>query len=207
MQAIGMIETQGLLAAIEATDAMLKAAEVHLLERSFVRGGLVCITVTGDVAACQASVDAGVAAVERLGYGLLVSQHIIPRPAASLALLFSPSSTDDGGDDEPTPPSGDADAPPINPIPPQQKATPKKNSDAVETSGINENYRKMDLDAIVAEKGLEEALSYLKTVKVVDLRNIAREYDDFAILGREISKANKALLLENFARYYSNDNL
>ena len=81
MEALGMIETYGLVPSIEAADAMLKAAEVRLLERTFVKGGLVTITVTGDVAAVKASVDAGAAAAARLGEHCLVTQHVIPRPA------------------------------------------------------------------------------------------------------------------------------
>ena len=87
MQAIGMIETRGLVAAIESADAMLKAAEVRLLERSLVKGGIVTITVTGDVAACKASVDAGVAAVDRMK-GQVLSRHVIPRPHESLEILI-----------------------------------------------------------------------------------------------------------------------
>ena len=67
MQAIGMVETKGLVAAIESSDAMLKAADVSLLDRTFVKGGLVNITVTGEVSAVKASVDAGAASVQRLG--------------------------------------------------------------------------------------------------------------------------------------------
>ena len=84
MEALGMIETKGLLAAIESADVMLKAAEVKLLEKVLVGGGLVTITVTGDVAAVKSSIDAAVAAVSRLGAELLVSQHVIPRPHMEL---------------------------------------------------------------------------------------------------------------------------
>ena len=84
MEALGMIETRGLLAAIESADAMMKAAEVRLLERTFVGGGLVTVTITGDVAAVKASIDAAAAAVNRLGEELLVSQHVIPRPHIEL---------------------------------------------------------------------------------------------------------------------------
>ena len=83
MQALGFIETRGLVAAIESADAMLKAAEVHLVERTFVKGGIVTITITGDIAACKASVDAAAAAVSRMG-GTLLSTHVIPRPHESL---------------------------------------------------------------------------------------------------------------------------
>lgn len=80
MKALGFIETYGLLPAIEAADAMLKAAEVRLLDKSLATGGLVTITVTGDVAAVRASVDAGVASVGRIQGARVVSQHVIARP-------------------------------------------------------------------------------------------------------------------------------
>lgn len=96
MQALGMIETKGTLAAVEAADAMLKAADVALLEKTKVGGGLVTVTVTGDVAAVTAAVDAGAAAVERLGSDCLSARHVIPRPHGELEGMFG-GGTDDGG--------------------------------------------------------------------------------------------------------------
>ena len=78
--AFGLVEVLGEANAVLVTEQMLKAAEVRLLERTFVKGGLVTITVTGDVAAVKASVDAGAAAAARLGERCLVTQHVIPRP-------------------------------------------------------------------------------------------------------------------------------
>ena len=78
MQALGMIETKGLVASIEAADAMVKAANVTLIGKEHVGGGLVTVMVRGDVGAVKASVDAGAAAAERVGE--LVSSHVIPRP-------------------------------------------------------------------------------------------------------------------------------
>jgi microcompartment protein CcmL/EutN len=80
MQALGLIETRGLLAAIVCADVMLKSAQVELLERTLVGGGLVTISVTGDVGAVKAAVEAGAAAVEQLDRAALVSRHVIPRP-------------------------------------------------------------------------------------------------------------------------------
>lgn len=88
MQAIGLIETKGLIASIESADVMLKAADVKLVSKTHVGGGLVTITVEGDVAAVKASVDAAVSAVERLGMDLLISNHVIPRPVDSIRDLF-----------------------------------------------------------------------------------------------------------------------
>ena len=78
MQALGMIETKGLVASIEAADAMVKAANVTLIGKEHIGGGLVTVMVRGDVGAVKASVDAGAAAAERVGE--LVSIHVIPRP-------------------------------------------------------------------------------------------------------------------------------
>ena len=78
MQALGMIETKGLVASIEAADAMVKAANVTLIGKEHVGGGLVTVMVRGDVGAVKASVDAGAAAAERVGE--LVSIHVSPRP-------------------------------------------------------------------------------------------------------------------------------
>ncbi len=75
--ALGMIETSGLLSAVEAADAGLKAANVRLLGTDYVRGGLVMVRFEGDVAAVQAAVDAGTMAAQRVG--LVVSSHVIPR--------------------------------------------------------------------------------------------------------------------------------
>jgi ethanolamine utilization protein EutM len=77
-QALGLIETRGLVAAIEAADAMVKAAKVRFLSRQKVKGGLVAILVAGDVGAVKAAVDAGAAAGKRVG--TVVSSHVIPRP-------------------------------------------------------------------------------------------------------------------------------
>jgi ethanolamine utilization protein EutM len=76
--ALGMVETKGLVGAIEAADAMVKAANVTLIGKEQIGSGLVTVMVRGDVGAVKASVDAGAAAAKRVGE--LVSVHVIPRP-------------------------------------------------------------------------------------------------------------------------------
>ena len=78
LQALGMVETKGLVASIEAADAMVKAANVKLIGKVHVGGGLVSVMVRGDVGAVKAATDAGAAAAGRVGD--LVSVHVIPRP-------------------------------------------------------------------------------------------------------------------------------
>ena len=77
-EALGMIETKGLVGAIEAADAMTKSANVTLIGYEKIGSGLGTVMVRGDVGAVKASVDAGAAAAEKVGE--IVSQHVIPRP-------------------------------------------------------------------------------------------------------------------------------
>jgi len=77
-KALGLIETRGLVAAIEASDAMVKAANVRFLGREKVKAGLITVMIEGDVGAVKAATDAGAAACKRVGE--MVSAHVIPRP-------------------------------------------------------------------------------------------------------------------------------
>ncbi len=77
-EALGMVETRGLVGAVEAADAMVKAANVELVGKEKIGSGLVTVMVRGDVGAVKASVDAGAAAAKRVGE--LYSVHVIPRP-------------------------------------------------------------------------------------------------------------------------------
>ena len=78
MEALGMIETRGFIGAVEAADAMVKAANVNLVGWNKVGSGLVCVLIRGDVGAVKAATDAGSAAAMRVGE--LTSVHVIPRP-------------------------------------------------------------------------------------------------------------------------------
>jgi ethanolamine utilization protein EutM len=85
-EALGMIETRGLVAMIEATDAMVKAANVHLVGWEKTGAGYVTAFVRGDLAAVRAATDAGAAAARRVGE--LIAVHVIQRPHASLEEIF-----------------------------------------------------------------------------------------------------------------------
>ena len=88
--ALGMVETKGLVGAIEAADAMVKAANVVLLGSEYVGGGYVTVMVRGDVGAVKAATDAGAAAAKRVGE--MVSVHVIPRPHADVEMILPNSS-------------------------------------------------------------------------------------------------------------------
>lgn len=264
MEAIGMIETRGLLAAIESADAMLKAAEVRLLERTFVGGGLVTITVTGDVAAVKASIDAAAASVTRLGTELLVSQHVIPRPHSELGeTVLSPIPLSERSKQEPEKEPApeekaeekteirsmaqEPEREPEKPVKQEQEQQPEETQTELQDSQEKQQLQisdqekqeeeiqeqapqqetepenrqteeevredqlhinasqihKADMDRMVEVSGLDKAIETLEKCKVVKLRNLAREYEDFGIAGRLISKANKTALLEEFRRYYT----
>ena len=86
LEALGMVETRGLVAAIEAADAMVKAANVELIGTEKIGSGLVSVMVRGDVGAVKAAVEAGAAAASSLGE--IVATHVIPRPHADVEKLL-----------------------------------------------------------------------------------------------------------------------
>ncbi len=90
--ALGMIETRGMVPAIEAADAMTKAAEVNLVAREYIGGGYVTVMVRGETGAVNASVRAGADACERVGDGL-VAAHIIARPHEEVEPVLKPTGT------------------------------------------------------------------------------------------------------------------
>jgi ethanolamine utilization protein EutM len=92
-QALGLIETRGLVAAIEAADAMVKAAKVRFLGRQKVKAGLVAVMVSGDVGAVKAAVDAGTAAGKLVGE--VVSSHVIPRPHEDIDFIIPTGQEED----------------------------------------------------------------------------------------------------------------
>jgi ethanolamine utilization protein EutM len=89
MEALGMIETKGFVGAVEAADAMTKAANVVLVGRQYIGAGYVTVLVRGDVGAVKAATDAGAAAARRVGE--LISVHVIPRPHRELETVLEAS--------------------------------------------------------------------------------------------------------------------
>ncbi len=222
MQALGLIETKGLLASIEAADTMVKSADVSIIEKTYVGGGLVTIAVTGDVGAVKAAIEAGVAAVKNLNEEALVSEHVIPRPHEELeSIIGSKSSVEiqealvsDEKVEEPeeiqeTQQIQDAeDLEVVEELQETEEVEEIQNSDALDNDldklhkGSLENLHKDDVDNLVIKNGIDKTVLILSKLKVVKLRNLAREYKDFGITGRVISKAGKNQLLAKFKLYY-----
>ena len=86
LEALGMVETKGLVDSVEAADAMVKAAKVNLVGKEYIGAGYVTVMVRGDVGAVKASTDAGAAAARRVGE--LISVHVIPRPHSEVEKIL-----------------------------------------------------------------------------------------------------------------------
>ncbi|MBM7834379.1 BMC domain-containing protein [Clostridium sardiniense] len=222
MQAIGMIETKGLLATIEAADAMVKSANVNILEKVYIGGGYVSVTVTGDVGAVKSAVDAGVSAVNRLGDNILVSHHVIARPHYDLESILETkpaierleesieekvlcemveesieeviSEIVDEAVEETLEESID-------------KEIINEGSEEVQTLEILDkvidlDMTKEELDKLVEEKGLDEALKILEDLKVSKIRKLAKEFKDLDITSKTVSKEDKGALLNRLRNHY-----
>lgn len=306
MQALGMIETKGLIAAVEGLDSMLKAADVNLINGVLVGAGLVNITIEGDVGAVKAAVDAGVAAVQALDPDLLSSEHVIPRPDASIDGIAivrrgaeddsepdapDPEPSPDDGGEAPMPEKNDSEASSAETVPEKDTAG-EKHEETVKTEALNVSGDKVltqtaevsqpaaeesdeadeavradeaetavsaeedsestagaeaekaaepeaeevpektaespaeeqkpeaeaekpadpaelpevksrdDVDSIAADFGVDALDTALAGLRVSELRKLARGYKGFSLTGRDISKANKHMLIKAFKEYY-----
>lgn len=212
MEAIGLIETRGITGVIIALDAMLKAANVSVLERSFVGGGNVAVTITGDVGAVTAAIEAGEGAIRTLDSSLMISKHIIPRPDKSLenCIIFPMSLKEEESpkeilaeviEDKTKPEEEDIKDKEIElEIKLEKPAT----EDKKEILSIEDNKpnNKKDLDKMVLEYGIDKMDKTLRNLKVKELRKLARSYDEFGIKGSDISNASKGILVKEFKKYY-----
>lgn len=192
-QALGMIETKGLVPAIEAADAGVKAANVQLVGYEIVQGGLVMVAFTGDVAAVQACVSAGSAAAERVG--MLISTHVIPRPEADLNMVFKGKRADQPKDLPPAPqpvspgPTGGGAAAVVDlPAEIQPEATAVLVEEELPVAEAGQGSA-LSSELINDPEGLDEL-----TVGV--LRRLARTVTGLSLHGREISRANKEQLIQ-----------
>lgn len=191
MQAFGFIETKGLIAAIEAADAMLKAANVGLVDRVFVKGGLVTIIIEGDVGAVKAATDAGSSAATRVGE--VISVHVIPRPHEDVSkMLVRESVAEEISIQDETEAISDEEV-----LPEELKI------EEAESEGFsNQELLKDEMETFIKNGDFDQVLKVLESLKVTKLRDLAREYGDFGITGRAISNADRNLLMEEFKKYY-----
>ncbi len=172
MTALGLIETKGLLAAVESADVMLKTADVRLLEKHIVGGGLVTVTVAGEVAAVKVSVEAAGAAVRRIRADALVSAHVIARPDPELAGIMALGGT--------------------------CASVAASSAGRVQAGGGAKAAAKAESGA----KSMLRDTAFLKKMGVGKLRQLALTLDGLPLTKEEIASASRAELLEAITRVY-----
>jgi len=204
-QALGMIETRGLVPAIEAADAGTKAANVRLLGYEIVQGALVMVAFVGEVAAVQASVDAGTAAAQKVG--TVISSHVIPRPEADLGMVFKGKRADQPKNPPPAPDhTGPGGGTPVQIVTDQPEAAEKTTTPSVPDAADAAQAAPADAaDAAqaapadssvpVAQAALADVPPELAGMTVGALRHLARSVEGLGLHGREISRANKDQLI------------
>ena len=212
MQALGFIETRGLIAAIESADAMLKAAEVRLVERTFVKGGIVTITVTGDVAACRASVDAAASAVARMG-GTILSTHVIPRPHESLDSSMIGSvdpvweqeeieNTEDKLEEafEEEPETADEETSKEEPEADGEEKPDQNPESEAKKAGANRAY----VESTVETDGIDKAISVLKRSRTAEIREmLLGEYPETNLSSESAANMTKREMLDWLKDFYT----
>jgi len=173
--ALGMVETRGLVGAIEAADAMCKTAEVRLVSKEYIRGGYVTVKVIGEVAAVKAAVEAGGRAAARVGE--LISTHVIPRPAEGLEDLIYATQQKIKAQEEGYP--SEETTIPAGEVPGKVAKEPQAYSFSKE---------ELSPDDLAA-------LTEWENMNVHELRRLARKTIGVSIYGRQISRANKLTLI------------
>ncbi|MBP3729889.1 MAG: BMC domain-containing protein [Mailhella sp.] len=191
MLALGLVETYGLVGAIEAADVMLKSADVTLLERNGADAGLVTITVAGEVSAVQASVQAAAERVKHIGGTVLISAHVIPRPDLELEkiLLLEPGAPFDPGtppvpkDPEPGPDKNEETS---GEAAPEQKAT-------VTAPMTSESRAQMPAEPVQVSPSITPAR--LKNMSLAKLRQTARDMEGLDLSEEAITAADRRTLI------------
>lgn len=184
-EAIGLIETMGIIAAIEASDVMLKTSNVKLINKEIVKGGLVTVVITGDVGAVKTAVDSAVAAVTNLGTGLLLSSHVIPRPDRSIDCLLPKEKKEDETISDSLPK-------PIEEVGYQESA---KEEPVVSVEKPGDLSQETLRDFLKDEKD-ELVKEYLLNQTVAELREYAKQYTDFVIERKHLYRTPKVELVE-----------
>ena len=193
MKALGMIETRGLVVAIEAADAMVKAANVSLQCKEHVGGGLVTVMVRGDVGAVKAATDAGAAAAERVGE--LISVHVIPRPHGEVEEILGELPPPDAAPQPEPPVEEPQPEPEPEPEQPPQPIAPPEPPAAVVPPEPEPQPESQSGPRQAAPDGGIPTDEELEAMPVVQLRVLARSLNVEGMSRREIRDAKKEPLL------------
>lgn len=244
MESIGLIETKGLLAAIESADVMAKSANIKILEKIYVGGGLVSITICGDVGAVKSAVEAGASAVKRLGENLLVSNHVIARPHEELGsiLKVDPLMEKEESILEQVLTAVKVEEVNVEEISAEEinveeelkeefqselkfktevgfesnckdemlnlevKEITLKKIESTDYKNIVDSLVKEKIDQLASENKMIEIENSLKESKISMLRKLIKEYKNFTLASKSISKLSKEDLIKKILDYYKKSN-
>jgi microcompartment protein CcmL/EutN len=208
-RALGMIETRGLIASIEAADAMVKAAKVQLIGKEKVQGGLVTILVVGETAAVKSAIDAGAVAAQRVGE--LVSTHIIPRPDDQIdGIIGDVKSVEkkprkqeveiilEKKSERTVKTKTIEEKESFNEDKAEQRASSSTTIDRLKKEALGKSITLDKPDKSRSTGKFDFKMSELEVMNVHQLRRFARDIESFPIKGREISRANRGELLDFF---------
>jgi ethanolamine utilization protein EutM len=231
-KALGLVETRGLVAAIEAADAMVKAANVTLVGKETTNPALITIKIVGETAAVRSAVDAGSSAAKRVG--VLVSTHIIPQPDDQMTTLLpeikdSPERKSRRVEKEVPEKKEEVVTPVIRAVPKEEVKKEKKEErkrkkeeikeEAKPSVGVSDTISRLRKEALGIERETKKKekekpktpsskkakikMEEIELLNVHQLRRFARGVEGFPIQGREISRANRKELLDYFKKFVS----
>lgn len=223
-QAIGMIETQGLIGLIEAADAMLKSSNVHLLGSTQVGGGINTVMIEGDVAAVEAAIQSAKASISLLGNNILLCGHVIPRPEITPETFVSckePNATEKQQMQKSAPfekAAGDQAKEQLKNSEQTSEIAEEKGTnqqklekESVESPTVSEKILKVVKEELkqeeemlseqskvqsVKSKSKEQLQEKFQKMKVADLRKLAKEQKEFSRPKKEIYHMSKAKLIQ-----------
>ena len=195
MNALGFIETTGLIAAIEAADVMVKSANVSLVKKEYVGKGLVTVVIEGDVGAVSCAIDAGVEAVKTLGNELF-AYNVIPSPAQELSIFVDEKeeNIEENLDIVESVPASTKE----NIISNSEEQISSEKDIEDEDIDLYTINNKEDLDRLVEKYGIETCTNMLEKLANRQLKKIIGEHDENIAL----NKANKKQLISLIEEFY-----
>lgn len=174
MQALGMIETKGLVGAIEAADVMVKSANVQLIGKEKIGSGMITVMITGDIGAVKSAIEAGSSAIKKVG--LLVGAHVIPRPNDEIECFFYRKE--------------------------KRKEVLKEIQHCEPLVENIKIYNREYLENIFNNKGKIEIKKELENFDFIQLKKTIKEFNEILINKKEFSKLNKNEIIKKIIVHF-----
>lgn len=210
MKAFGMLETKGLIAAVEGADAMSKTSNINILEKIYIGAGLVTITITGDVGAVKSAIDAGILAIRNLGEDFLISSNIIARPHEELSnvflieknIVFSQEITSKEKNQE-------IEAEKMPEMLFSKESEEESLVEEIETVNKEEEIQERivvsnreDIEMMLINFEIDKVKELLSAMKISEVRKVFKSYKDNGLTSKQISKLTKENLIKKIFEFH-----